>query len=172
MTAHHRLITVLALTATLALTGCTAPEVTTTPAPSPAASRPAVQSGTPGGGGDFATLQSQREAVDAATRVMGVVVAHKDSYDAWWGALAPLLSADAAVDWEYTDPARITSTQLTDPAHVTDAPSSTQVFVDVPTDAGIWRLELVRLVEPGAGATPWTVHGLRPPETNSTPPVG
>lgn len=95
---------------------------------------------------------------------MAAFVAHTRSYDAWWADLSQYLTPEASVAWEFTDPRLIVASTITGPASVFDAPSSTFVIVDVPTDAGSWRLELVKVVEVDAGAGVWKVFTLQPPE--------
>lgn len=117
-------------------------------------------------GDDKADFKSQQEAVAAAEAAMTAFVSHDRDYDAWWAELSPLLTVEAQDAWAYTDPRMITVTQLTGPATIVDAASSTLVVVDVPTDIGVWRLELVRAAEVGTtGQGAWKAFTLMPPET-------
>lgn len=115
-------------------------------------------------GGDFATLQSQQEASQLAEATMTAFAAHERSYDVWWADLAQYLTPEAAMVWEYTDPRLVEVTALIGPATVIDAPSSTLVVVDVPTDAGTWRIEVIKWVEVDAGPGVWKAFSLHPPE--------
>lgn len=152
-----------ALTAALLLAGC-APA---TPDPVPTATAPARY--VPGAGqeaaagADEASWESQMEAASAAEAVMGAFVDHDRPYDTWWAEFSSRLTATAQDVWAYTDPRLVPASTLTGPPMVTDAPSSTQVFVDVPTDAGSYALELIRNAAPGAGQGPWQVQTITPP---------
>lgn len=155
----------------LLLAGCSAPDDVDTPDPTPTAvPAPERPEGFPvlgaPAGDDKADFQSQQAAVEAAEAAMTAFVTHDRDYDAWWAELSPLLTVEAQEAWAYTDPRMITATQLTGPATIVDAPSSTLVIVDVPTDVGTWRLELVRQVEVGATSKgEWRAFTLMPPET-------
>lgn len=161
-----------ALTITIAtilagvLTGCapaddaesTAVMEKTAAAPAPAtAPAPAPE--------DTAAWDSQLEAAAVAESTMTAFITTEQDPQSWWDAFSATLTADARQLWAYTDPRLVPATELTGPAAVTSAPSSTQVFVTVPTDAGDYALQLVRHVEPGAGQGPWQVQEIRPPET-------
>lgn len=172
----NRYLTAVAsiVTAAALLVGCTAsPDTDTVPSAVPTApntqdtSRPVTlpTAGTDSGG-DFATLQRQQEASQVAEAAMVAFVAHTRSYDAWWADLSQFLTPEAAVAWEFTDPRQIIASKITGPTSVVEAPSSTFVVVDVPTDAGIWRIEIVLFVEVDAGDGVWKVFTLQPPETN------
>lgn len=172
----NRALTLLAVLATAALTVGCAPgdEPTSAPIPSVQQAEPTPKVEAPRSddlpllsteaGGEFATLQSQREAAQLAETTMAVFVAHDRSYDAWWADLAQYLTPEAAMVWEYTDPRLVEATSLVGPAVVIDAPSSTLVVVDVPTDTGSWRLEVVKWVEVNAGPGVWKIFSLQPPE--------
>ncbi len=172
----NRTLTLLAVLATAALTvGCAAAdEPSATPTPSVQPSEPTPEAEAPRSdelpplsteaGGDFATLQSQRDASQVAEATMAAFAAHDRSYDAWWADLAQYLTPEAAMVWEYTDPRLVEVTALTGPATVVDAPSSTLVIVDVPTDTGTWQLEVIKWVEVDAGAGVWKIFSLQPPE--------
>lgn len=165
----HLAIVTAAVAGALLLTSCSSPTDVPSPAPVPVQDQERPQGfpslGKPVGG-DKADFQSQQDAVGAAEAVMTAFVARDRDYDAWWAELSPLLTVEAQEAWAYTDPRVITVTQLTATATVVDAPSSTLVIVDVPTDTGIWRLELVRAA--GSGGTdqrPWKAFTLMPPES-------
>lgn len=169
----HLITATAALAGVLLLAGCSAPNDIDEPDPTPTAVQapaPERPEGFPvlgePAGDDKADFQSQQAAVQAAETAMTVFVTHDRDYEAWWAELSPLLTVEAQEAWAYTDPRMITVTQLTGPATIVDAPSSTLVIVDVPTDVGIWRLELVRAVEVGATSKgEWKAFTLMPPET-------
>lgn len=176
----HLITTTAVVVGALLLSGCSAPVDVDKPTPAPTAVQVQVQERPEGFpllgtsvGGDKADFQSQQAAVQAAEDVMTAFVTHDREYDAWWADLSPLLTVEAREAWSYTDPRLIPVTQLTGPATVVNAPSSTLVIVDVPTDTGLWRLELVRTADVGAtekGA--WKAFTLMPPETTDEQFVG
>lgn len=167
----HLITAATAVVGVLLLAGCTTPDDIEEPTPTPTAVQgPERPEGFPTlgepVGDDKADFKSQQEAVAAAEAAMTVFVSHDRDYDAWWAELSPLLTVEAQDAWAYTDPRMITVTQLTGPATIVDAPSSTLVVVDVPTDIGVWRLELVRAAEVGTtGQGAWKAFTLMPPET-------
>lgn len=167
----HLITATAAVAGVLLLAGCSAPDGVDEPDPTPTAVQaPERPEGFPvlgePAGDDKADFQSQQAAVQAAEAAMTAFVTHDRDYEAWWAELSPLLTVEAQEAWAYTDPRMITVTQLTGPATIVDAPSSTLVIVDVPTDVGIWRLELVRAVEVGATSKgEWKAFTLMPPET-------
>lgn len=63
---------------------------------------------------------------------------------AWWSQVKPYLSAQAAADYEGTDPRSVPFTRITSPVFVipTDAPADLLTAVRVPTDAGNYVVEL------------------------------
>lgn len=165
----HLITATAAVAGVLLLAGCTAPDDDDDGPTPTAVQAPERPEGFPvlGApvGDDKADFQSQQAAVQAAEAAMTAFVSHDRDYDAWWAELSPLLTVEAQDAWAYTDPRVITVTQLTGPATIVEAPSSTLVIVDVPTDVGIWRLELVRNVELGTGKGAWKAFTLMPPET-------
>ncbi|WP_157075281.1 hypothetical protein [Arthrobacter luteolus] len=83
--------------------------------------------------------------------------------DTWWAELEPLLNEQAAQDYAYVDPANIPATAITGPGSLTDESSAYVGYVDVPTDAGIYRLILNR----SDAGSPWLVSRISPPETSN-----
>lgn len=167
----HLITATAAVAGMLLLAGCTTPDDIEQPTPTPTAVQgPERPEGFPTLGepvaDDKADFKSQQEAVAAAEAAMTAFVSHDRDYDAWWAELSPLLTVEAQDAWAYTDPRMITVTQLTGPPTIVDAPSSTLVIVDVPTDIGVWRLELVRAAEVGTTSQgTWKAFTLMPPET-------
>lgn len=92
---------------------------------------------------------------------MGEFADHDRDYDDWWAALSPYLDPVALSDYAYTDPRLVPPTQVTGDGVVSAAPSSTQITVLVPTDAGQYRVELFRQASE-AGAGPWLVNSMTP----------
>lgn len=83
----------------------------------------------------------------------------------WWSQVKPYLSAQAAADYEGTDPRSVPFTRITGPVSVipTDAPADLLTAVRVPTDAGDYVVELrttatgmevARAVPPTDGGAP------------------
>lgn len=62
----------------------------------------------------------------------------------WWAGVKRYLAARAVADYAGTDPGLVPFTRLTGPARVvpTDAPADLLIAVRVPTDAGVYRVEL------------------------------
>ena len=166
------IIAVGGLAAVLTVTGCattTAPAVTSPSAAAPTPeTRPLVlpSAGTESGG-DAATFPDQQEAVAVAEAALTAVVNHDRPYDEWWPDLSQYLAVDAQHAWEYTDPRLVSASTVTGLGSVVAAPSSTLIVVGIPTDAGVWRLEMVRQVEDGAGQGPWLAFTLTPPDEKS-----
>jgi hypothetical protein len=105
--------------------------------------------------------QSTAAAEQAAVRVMGVF-AHPDlAYDQWWPPLRALLSPSAVNAYESVDPARIPVRAVTGTPRVIDKRSALMTQVEVPTDAGVYVVTLLRL----DGAAPWLAERLHPPES-------
>jgi hypothetical protein len=151
----------------LMLTSCAAPapEATPTPTGTAQATRPLALP-TASSGNDTASLKSQQEAAALAEQLMPQFLNHALPYDQWWAAVSPSMTVEARYMWQDTDPKAIRGSAVTGSAVVTSAPSSTQVVVEVPSDAGMWRLELIRQAEEGAAPGRWQVFALTsPPRT-------
>lgn len=88
-------------------------------------------------------------------------VAHS-GYDAWWSAFSKHLSPTAAQAFEYTDPAVIPATKVTDAGQVAAYPDGTSATVLVATDIGQYRVQLIR----ETSEHPWFVERIDPPEGN------
>lgn len=153
------------LAGALLLTSCAAPAPETTPTPTGTAqeTRPLMLPTAGSSGGDTASLKSQQEAADLAEQLMPQFLNHALPYDQWWAAVSPSMTVEARYMWQDTDPKAIRGATVTGPATVAAAPSSTQVTVDVPSDAGVWQLELIRQAEEGAAPGRWQVFALTSP---------
>jgi hypothetical protein len=78
----------------------------------------------------------------------------------WWTALAPALSEQAQIDYQYVDPANVPAATVTGAGVLTDGTSPVVAVVQVPTDLGTFTVTLTRA---GAGA-PWLAERITPPE--------
>ncbi|MDZ5146362.1 hypothetical protein [Microbacterium testaceum] len=169
------LLTAVLASTTLWLVGCTTPDdsqpAASSTAAAPAATAPAPETSprpvtlpTAGveSGGDFATLQDQRDAATIAAAAMTAFSAHTLPYDQWWAGLSPYLMPEASAVWAYTDPALLAPAAPTGAPTITAAPSSTLVDVDVPTASGTWHLQVVKFIG-DSEVGPWKVFTLVPP---------
>lgn len=102
---------------------------------------------------------SREAAATAATSAMEAFTSHLDDEDAWWAALEPMLSRQAAADYAGTDPAQVPARAVTGEAELVDDSSAYLAVVEVPTDAGTYQVMLSRA---GAGEL-WLVERLTPP---------
>lgn len=77
----------------------------------------------------------------------------------WWSAAARYLSPQAVHDYADTAPTAVPFTEVTGPARpaVTDAPGGALVAVEIPTDAGVYLVELIPT------PTGWQVTHATPP---------
>ena len=98
-------------------------------------------------------------AVEAAGVALELFARPTLEYAAWWDALAPVLSAQARLDYAGTDPAQVPAGEVTGSPEVLEASSPLVVSVGVPTDVGVYTVVLSRT---GAGQ-PWLVERLTPP---------
>lgn len=90
--------------------------------------------------------------------------------DAWWAALAPLLTPTAQQTYALVDPAEVPPTRLTGPGELVEPGPDASAFlatVHVPTDAGTYEVLLART---GHDA-PWLAERLTPPPELSGPPT-
>lgn len=102
---------------------------------------------------------SRASAVAAAETVMRAFARPRGSAEAWWEALEPLLTPEAARDYAWVDPANVPATRIGRGARITDATSAYVACVAVPTDAGTYTVILSRT---DANA-PWLASRLTPP---------
>ena len=107
--------------------------------------------------------ESRSSVVAAAEKAMAAFARPALEEDTWWAELEPLLNEQAAQDYSYVDPANIPATAITGPGSLTDESSAYVGYVDVPTDAGIYRLILNR----SDAGSPWLVSRISPPETSN-----
>lgn len=103
----------------------------------------------------------QRAAAIAAAEKALTAFARPDlSPTDWWAALSPLLTSQAQQDYQYVDPANIPAHQVTGAGQIVDESSRYAVYVDVPSDAGMYTIVLTRI----NGAAPWLAARFTPPE--------
>lgn len=97
----------------------------------------------------------------AAVRVMRLFVLRSVPADRWWRDLVPYLSAPAAQDFRYTDPARVPASRVTGVGVVLSDSVPLVVRVSVPTDAGVYLVVLSRTDE----SPTWVAERITPPES-------
>ncbi len=106
--------------------------------PAPAGGIPATPAATP----------EQRQAIAAAEAFMRAFArpAAVADRDAWWAAVAPLMTPQGRLDYVGVDPTRVPFTTLTGPGLIQPQPqeadSHLQTLVRIPTDAGDYLLAL------------------------------
>lgn len=152
-------IGVVAIGLMLTLTACT----DTGPVPDPMPSATDVATPRP-----HPTSTIAPDALDDGVRVaeeaMATFADHDRSYDDWWAALSPMLTNDALVAYEGTDPANVRPSQVTGPGEVASATNFNQMSVLVPTDVGQYTIDLIRQGDNNTNGTPsWFVDRLSPP---------
>lgn len=141
------------------MTGCGS-----TAAPSPVSStsttpRPLVTAST-------SPADAAKGASEIAVKAMLAFTDHKRAQDVWWADFSQYLSPDAAYVWEGTRAVRVPASSVTGEP-VTSVNSGTSVSVLVPTDAGQYRLDMIRRVEVGATGGPWLVFAMTLPAASS-----
>jgi hypothetical protein len=103
---------------------------------------------------------SRAAAVAAATGAVAAFARPDLPYERWWAELAPALSVQAQMDYQYVDPINVPARAVTGPAVLVDEASASVAGVQVPTDVGPYTLTLSR---DGAEAG-WLVERITPPE--------
>lgn len=107
------------------------------------------------------------DALNVATQAMTYYARPKLDAERWAEELSPLLTPKAAESYSYTNPANVPATGVTGEATVVPppegvAPSPRVITIEVPTDAGTYRVVLSR---PG-NDSPWKVERINPPESS------
>ena len=148
-------VTVAALLVTLV--GCThdASETNAQP-PSTSVSPTAPTSTAPD---DTLDDNGRQAGIEAAQKALSVFLQRDLPYETWWAQLKPLLTEQAVVAYEYTDPTSVPATSISGTPMVSAAPSATEMNVLVPTDVGQYLVVLYRQ-NTRAG---WAVDRLTPP---------
>ena len=155
------------MAAAVALTvGCAHPAERSAPA------APAAQSTDAAGGRDYDTGEllpapvpdpvvddAARAAAAQAAETSVAAFCRPDLPEAdWWAGLAPLLSAQAQIDYQHVDPANTPPATVTGPG----SPSHVAGFVaevQVPTDLGVFSVALTR----ADAASPWLAEHVTLP---------
>jgi len=152
-------ISVVAVGLMLTLSACTDAGPTPNPSPSPtdtATAQPAPTS--------TIAPDALDDGVRVAEEAMTSFANHNRSYEEWWAELSPMLTNDALLAYEGTNPARVRPSQVTGPGVVASAPNFNQMSVLVPTDIGQYTIELIRQGDGHGNGTPsWFVDRLTPP---------
>lgn len=78
----------------------------------------------------------------------------------WWAEVAPHLSPQAQVDYQYVDPINVPARSVTGLATPAEAPSASVARVQVATDVGTYTVVLSR----ADAAAAWLVERFTPPE--------
>lgn len=156
--------------AVLVLAGCwggTPASDQNSQAPSPSASpscilscQDAPQAANTGPASLAADPDSDKAAVDAAAKVMAAYADVSKPKDAWFQALAPLITTAWAQDAQYIQPSRLPVRKLTTGPSVMPAavPDGHQIRVKFGTSAGDWVVIMTRA---SAGA-PWLASDVQP----------
>ncbi|MFK4299429.1 hypothetical protein ABH924_004612 [Arthrobacter sp. GAS37] len=107
-----------------------------------------------------ADADSEKAGVDAAVKVMGAYTDVAKSKDAWFQALAPLLTTGYAQDAQYIQPSRLPVRKITTAPSVVPAavPDGHQIRVKFGTNAGDWVVIMTR----AAAGAPWLAANVLP----------
>jgi hypothetical protein len=111
---------------------------------------------------------SRNEAQALAQDVMTAYARPDLAQEQWWAEFSPHLSAQAAYDYQWVDPAAIPAKAVTGPATITAEPSVYLAELTVSTDAGTYGVLLSRTDGPSA----WKVERITPPESLEEPAPG
>lgn len=103
---------------------------------------------------------SRAAVVEAAESALRAFARPDLDYDTWWAELEPLLTAQAAEDYAYVDPANIPIRQLTGPGVIIDDTSAYVATIEVPSDVGRYHVVLTRK----DAAAPWLASRITPVE--------
>ena len=147
----------------ITLGGCTAsptttPETSTGPVPSRSA-HPTPRDNSTSQSPPTQPLTASREAAAAKTAVTVLRLYARPgiSAQAWINALDPYLTQDAAAAFANTDPSTVPAHKVAGPANVLAASTAGGALVDVPTDAGSYRVFLLK------DAEGWLADQITPP---------
>lgn len=101
---------------------------------------------------------SQEAAVDSAVAAMKAFARPGVEQARWWRDLAPRLSDPARRAYATVDAINVPATAVTGPGQLIDTQSPYLAGVDVPTNAGVYRVLLSR----SSVDDPWLVERLTP----------
>jgi len=155
-------VAVLVIAAVTALSGCTgqsSPSLRSTNSnhlPSTSPTAPVDDSDV--AAAPNASTASQTGAIAAATKAMRSFAQPQLSSDKWWSQMLPLLSQQAGVAYQSTDPSQIPAHQVTGTAIVLPGSTDVSLIVQVPTDVGPYNVTLIR----ASASAPWLADRIRP----------
>lgn len=150
----------------LVLGACSAPEAATESPPAATASEAATDGPAPSGepsAPDVVSTPDRDAAVEVAVAAMADFTARDRPYEAWWAEFSAHLTPEGMQAYEFTDPARVPASGVTDAGQFAGGPDGTSAAVLVGTDVGQYRVELVRQSVLDA----WLVDRLTPPQETS-----
>lgn len=139
---------VVAAAAVVLLAGCGGAGDSSRPAPSHRAATvttavsPPMDADPPANPPPTAVPAGQAETV--AVAALQAWASPGPDHDAWWNNLAPLLSPDARVAYEPTDPEQVPALTLTGPPRLEPQTSAWLATVDQDTTTGEYRVDLSR----------------------------
>ena len=117
--------------------------------------------GTPMPGSTLALDDAARaSAIERGTKVMTLFARREVSAQQWQAALAPYLTPQAAVAYQYVDPKNVPPTKITGQVTLTPASRPLVARVSVPTDAGVYLVILSRSDQ----SPTWLADRIMPPE--------
>ncbi|MBX9244632.1 hypothetical protein ICW40_07390 [Actinotalea ferrariae] len=102
----------------------------------------------------------RQAAIDAAVTALELFARLDQPYEQWWAELAPLMSAQAQIDYQYVDPVNVPIRAVTGHGVLVDETSASIAGVEIPTDVGTYVVTLSR-ADDGA---PWLVERFTPPQ--------
>jgi hypothetical protein len=112
---------------------------------------------------DVVSASARDAAVEVAGAAMRDFTARDRPYDAWWAAFRVHLTPEGVQAYEFTDPGHIPASAVTDAGQFAGGPDGTTAAVLVGTDAGQYRVQLVRQ----SVEDRWLVDRLTPAEVGS-----
>lgn len=110
--------------------------------------------------------ESPSHPIDAVTDPAGVAAEFMTAFarpdldpEAWYTGVAGYLTPYSQTAYKGTDPARIQARAVTGPGTVLPGATDRGIQIDVPTDAGVFRVQLSRYMS----SQPWQVDRAIPP---------
>lgn len=133
----------------------------TTPEPAPTGTTLNYDSGLPANSPEPVWDDASRTAAERAAVAAMTAFARPDlPHELWWAEVAPHLSVQAQIDYQYVDPINVPARAVTGLAAPAEAPSASIAQVQVATDVGTYTLVLSR----ADAAAAWLVERFTPPE--------
>ncbi|MGL5929309.1 MAG: hypothetical protein ACRCY8_10255 [Dermatophilaceae bacterium] len=119
------------------------------------------RTGAPAPGSTLALHETARtDALDRGRTVMSLFARRTVSAERWRTDLAPYLTTQAALAYQYVDPRNVPPTKVTGTVTLTPASTPLVARVAVPTDAGVYLVILSRTDE----SPTWLADRIMPPE--------